>query len=149
MHNEIPTIYLQQHKITKSQPTNFSQMPHAAESLQLTMNPYLMGGSSISSNKPILVFTGTDPEFSVEDYPNAVTAKLFLNTGPEPVNTPLHQNCHTSILSNRNNTRYQNSQQNYRSSTPKHQRQINQVQSSEEPQPDPLVLTTTKAQNRN
>ena len=39
-----------------------------------------------------MVFTGTDPEYSVEDYLNAVTANLFLNIGPEPVNTPLHQN---------------------------------------------------------
>ena len=37
----------------------------------------------------------------------------------------------------RNNTRYQNSQQNSRSNTPKHQRQINQVQSTEETQADP------------
>ena len=49
-------------------------MPNAAESLQMTMNPYLMGGSSKSSNKPLMVFTGTDPEYSVEDYLNAVTA---------------------------------------------------------------------------
>ena len=58
----------------------------------MTMNPYLMGGSSITSNKPLMVFTGTDPEYSVEDYLNAVTANLILNIGPEPINTPLHQN---------------------------------------------------------
>ena len=40
------------------------------------MNPYLMGGSSITSNKPLMVFTGTEPECSVEDYLNAVTANL-------------------------------------------------------------------------
>ena len=39
-----------------------------------------------------MVFTGTDPEYSVEDYLIAVTANLFLNKGPEPINTPLHQN---------------------------------------------------------
>ena len=50
-----------------------------------------MGGSSITSNKPLMVFTGTDPEYSVEDYLNAVTASLILNIGPEPINTPLHQ----------------------------------------------------------
>ena len=39
MHNEIPLpYYLQQHEITKNQPTNFSQIPHAAESLQLTID---------------------------------------------------------------------------------------------------------------
>ena len=93
MHNEIPLpYYLQQHEITKSQQTNFSQMPHAAESLQMTMNPYLMGGSSITSNKPLMVFTGTDPEYLVEDYLNAVTAKLILNIGHESVNMPPHQN---------------------------------------------------------
>ena len=63
MQNEIPLpYYLQQHEITKNQLTNFSQMPNAAESLQMTMNLYLMGGSSITSNKPLMVFTGTDPE---------------------------------------------------------------------------------------
>ena len=39
-----------------------------------------------------MVFTGTDPEYSVEDFLNAVTANLILNIGPEPINTPLHQN---------------------------------------------------------
>ena len=34
-----------------------------------------------------MVFTGTDPEYSVKDYPNAVTANLVLNIGPEPVHT--------------------------------------------------------------
>ena len=93
MQKEIPLpYYLQQHEITKNQLTNFSQIPNAAESLQMTMNPYLMGESSIRSNKPLMVFTGTDPEYSVEDYLNAVTANLILNIGPEPINTPLHQN---------------------------------------------------------
>ena len=93
MQKEIPLpYYSQQNEITQNQLTNFSQMPNAAESLQMTMNPYLMGGSSIKSNKPLMVFTGTDPEYSVEDYLNAVTANLILNKGPEPINTPLHQN---------------------------------------------------------
>ena len=93
MQNEIKLpFYLQQHEITKNQLTNFSQRPNAAKSLQMTMNPYLMSGSSITSNKPLMVFTGTDPEYSVEDYLNAVTANLNLNIGPEPINTPLHQN---------------------------------------------------------
>ena len=40
MQNEIPLpYYLQQHEITKNQLSNFSQMPNAAESLQMTMNP--------------------------------------------------------------------------------------------------------------
>ena len=39
-----------------------------------------------------MVFTGTDPEYSVEDYLNAVTANLILNIGPETINTPLHRN---------------------------------------------------------
>ena len=82
----------QQHEVTKNQLTNFSQIPNAAESLQMTMNPYLMGKSSLTSNKPLMVFTGTDPKYSVEDYLSAVTANLILNIGPEPINTPLHQN---------------------------------------------------------
>ena len=84
MQKEIPLpYYLQQHEITKNQLKNFSKIPNAAESLQMTMNPYLMGESSITSNKPLMVFTGTDPEYSVEDYFNAVTANLVLNIGPE------------------------------------------------------------------
>ena len=46
-----------------------------------------MGGSSIT----LMAFTGTDPEYSVEDNLNAVTANLFLNIEPEPINTPHHQ----------------------------------------------------------
>ena len=66
MHNKILLPYfLQQHEITKSQLTNFSQIRKAEESLQVTRNPYLMGRSSTSSNKPLMVFTGTDPEYSV------------------------------------------------------------------------------------
>ena len=92
MQNEIPLrYYLQQYEITKNQHTNFSQIPNAAESLQMTMNPYLIGGSSITSNKPLMVFTRIDPEYSVEDYLNAVTANLILNLGPKPINRPLHQ----------------------------------------------------------
>ena len=53
MQIEITLPYnLQQHEITKNQLTNLSQIPNAAESLQMTMNPYLMGGSSITTNKP-------------------------------------------------------------------------------------------------
>ena len=91
MQNEIPLpYYLQQQEITKNQLATFSQLPNAAESLQMTMNPFLIGGSSITSNKPLKIFTGTDPEYSVEGYLNAVTANLILNIGPEPINTPLH-----------------------------------------------------------
>ena len=67
-------------------------MPNAAELLQMTMNPYLMGGSSITSNKPLIIFTCTDPEYSVEEYLNAVTASQVLNIGPQPIKTSLHQN---------------------------------------------------------
>ena len=68
MHNEIPLpYYLQQYEITKNQLSNFSQKPNAAESLQMTMNPYLISGLSITSNKSLMVFTGTDPKYSVED----------------------------------------------------------------------------------
>ena len=56
------------------------------------MNPYLIGRFSMSSNRPLMVFTGKDPEYSVEEYLNAVTANSILNIEPEPVNTPLHQN---------------------------------------------------------
>ena len=39
-----------------------------------------------------MVFTGTDPEYSVEDYLIAVTAYLILNIKLEPVKTANHQN---------------------------------------------------------
>ena len=39
-----------------------------------------------------MVFTGTDTEYSVEDYLIAVTANLILKIGPEPISPPLHQN---------------------------------------------------------
>ena len=39
-----------------------------------------------------MVFTGTDPEYSVEVYLNAVTANLILNIGPEPLKISFHQN---------------------------------------------------------
>ena len=48
-----------------------------------------MDESSISPNKLLMTFTGSDSEYSVEEYLNA---KLVLNTGLKPVNTPLHQN---------------------------------------------------------
>ena len=50
-----------------------------------------MGGLAITSNKQLMVFTGTDPEYSVENYFNAVTANLILNIGLEPIKTPFHQ----------------------------------------------------------
>ena len=78
MQNEISLpYYLQKHKITKTQLTKFSQIPKAAESLQMIMNRYIMGGSSMSSNKPLMVFTGTDPKYSVKDHWYAVTANLI------------------------------------------------------------------------
>ena len=93
MQNKIPLLnYLQQHEITKTQLKNFSQIPNAAESLQMTLNRYPMCGSSISSDELLVVFKRTDPENSVEDYLKAVTANSILIIGPEPVKTPLHQN---------------------------------------------------------
>ena len=44
----------------------------------------------------------------------------------------------------RNNIRYPDSQKKYRSNTSKHQRQINQVQTTDETNSDPLVLITQK-----
>ena len=73
-------------KLQETQPTSFSQKPNAAESLQMTMNHIL------SSNKPLMGFSGTDPDYSVIDCLNAITAILNLNIGPEPVKTPLCQN---------------------------------------------------------
>ena len=48
-----------------------TKLTNTAELLQITMNPYLVGGSLITSNKSLMVFTGTDPEYSVENYFNA------------------------------------------------------------------------------
>ena len=58
MKNQVPSpYYLQQHEITKTQLT-FFQVPNVAKLLQMTMNRYLMGESSVSSTKPLMVFTG-------------------------------------------------------------------------------------------
>ena len=47
----------------------------------------------IHRNRPSLrIFTETDPELSVEDYLNTITASLILIIGPETVNTPLGRN---------------------------------------------------------
>ena len=92
MQNEIPLpYYLQKHENTKTNLTSFFQIPKATESLQLTQNPYLMGGSSISSDKPLMVFRVRGPEYSVEDNLNAITANLIFSIRPEPENTQLHQ----------------------------------------------------------
>ena len=67
MHNEIPLpCYLQQHEITKSQQKLFSN----ATCRRITTNDYesILNGSIINNiKKPLMVFTGTDPEYSVED----------------------------------------------------------------------------------
>ena len=55
----------------------------------MTMNFYFIGRSSITSNTPPTLFTGTDPEYLVEDYLNAVTTNLISNIGPQLIHTPL------------------------------------------------------------
>ena len=39
-----------------------------------------------------MVFTIIDAQISGEGYSNPVTANLILKLGPEPMNTPIHQN---------------------------------------------------------
>ena len=56
------------------------------------MNPYFMGVSCITSEKPLVIFTGTALEYSVEDYFNDVTSNSILNIGANLINTHLHQN---------------------------------------------------------
>ena len=56
------------------------------------MNSDFEGVSTITSNKTLMVFTGTDPKHAVKDYLIAITANLVLNHISEPTNTPLHQN---------------------------------------------------------
>ena len=93
MRNEIPSPFYSQHEIHRNQLINFTQIPNTLESLQMTMNSYLMGGWIIPHIKQTTMnFTGIDHEYSAEDYLTAVTANLILNIGPEPNNTPLHQN---------------------------------------------------------
>ena len=55
-------------EVSRNQLTKITQIPNTAESFQKYMNPYLMGGFSIMTNKPLIVFTGADAEYSVEDY---------------------------------------------------------------------------------
>ena len=87
-----PITLLKQHETTINQLTNFKQIPNTAESLQTTMNLYLIVGAFITSNKPSMLFTGKDTEHSVADFLNANTANIILIIGPEPTKTHLHQN---------------------------------------------------------
>ena len=48
----------------------------------MTWIQYLIGGSSKTSNTPLMVFTGTDREYSVENYLTAITGYLILSIGP-------------------------------------------------------------------
>ena len=63
--------------LKKTQLTNSTQIANTAESLQATMNSFLMGGSSITSNKPLMLLTGTYPENSEENYLNSAARKCF------------------------------------------------------------------------
>ena len=45
----------------------FTQISNTAESLQMTMNPYLKERSSTTSYKPLMVFIVTDPEYWIEN----------------------------------------------------------------------------------
>ena len=76
MNRQMPIAYffLQQYEFSRHQLTIFNQISSADESLQMTLNPFCMDGPSITSFKPLMVFTGTYSECSVEDYLNAVTA---------------------------------------------------------------------------
>ena len=87
------SMRMKSHYLTTYNIRNFTQTPSRAERIETTRNPYLMGGSSVTHNKPLMVFTGTDREYSVEDFLNAATANLILNICPEPISTPLHLNC--------------------------------------------------------
>ena len=58
--------------------------------ITLNDNEYFMGVSSIACNKLLMLFKGTDPEYSVEDYLNAVTAKYF-HYRSKTNKAPLHQ----------------------------------------------------------
>ena len=93
MRNEIPLLYyLQKPEITKDNLTNFTKIASTVQSLQIRMNPFLMSELSISSNEPLMVFTGADSEYSVEGYLNTVTVNLNFNIDPQPKNTTLLQN---------------------------------------------------------
>ena len=59
----------------------------------MTVNLYLMGESSNSSNGLLKVFTGTDPKISLADNLNDFTANLILNIAPQSFDTHLHQKC--------------------------------------------------------
>ena len=47
------------YKVTKL--TNFTPIRNTAKSLQMTINSYLVGGSSITSNKPLMIFCRNIP----------------------------------------------------------------------------------------
>ena len=93
MRNEFPLpYYLQQPEITKDKFTSFTLLPNTVQSLQITMNPYLIDGLSLSSNEPLIVFTGTDSEYSVEGYSIQLEKILFSTYVTPKKNTTLHKN---------------------------------------------------------
>ena len=81
----------------------------------MTMNLYLMGGSSIASNKLLMVFKVTDPEYSKESYLNPVTTKYFLIIVPKPIKTSHHQNSIHRRTASVQTTLYSYGYQSYRS----------------------------------
>ena len=81
MQNDIRLpYYLQQHEITKNQLSNFSQMPNAAESLQMTMNPYLIVSHKIGITDRIAKITKITIHDRIQTQQN-----LFLD--PVPIQT--------------------------------------------------------------
>ena len=55
-------------EVSRNQLTIFTQIPNTAESFQKYVNPYLIRELSVTTNKPLMIFTGADPEYSVEGY---------------------------------------------------------------------------------
>ena len=55
LRNETPLPdYLQQHENTKIQLTSLTQILNTAETVQMTLNLYLMGGSSFTSDNSLM-----------------------------------------------------------------------------------------------
>ena len=80
-------VFLQYYEFSRNQFSNCTKVSNTALIIPNDNESMLITRISIISNKPLMVFTGTYPEYSFECYLNAVTA--ILNVSPEHINTPL------------------------------------------------------------
>ena len=139
---------------------NFRLMPHPIQNLEMKIIQIIDLETLLTIDKKIIPTTGIETIQTIETLDiKLIDHAIILTTGQNikiiKINHAIIHRTENQSYNNRqrnysqsphwNNTHYQNSQQNYRSSTPKHQRQMNQVQSTEQTQPDPPGIHNNKS----